>query len=131
MTTRDRILHHATRLDLARDAYDKLREVPVVGAYVQKLVRAALPPGTKLWACIPGGAGKGLWIHADPRFELGYTNGDYEPWIQDLLKTELASGDCYYEVGAHTGFFALIGSRFVGAAGRIVAFEPDPDNAAI
>jgi FkbM family methyltransferase len=67
-------------------------------------------------------------MFADPRFDLGYANGDYEPWIQQLLKSELADGDCYYEVGAHTGFFALIASRFVGAHGKIVAFEPDPDN---
>ncbi|MGH9692103.1 MAG: FkbM family methyltransferase [Candidatus Acidiferrales bacterium] len=89
-----------------------------------------MPQGTKLWIRIPEGLGKGLWIYADPRFELGYTNGDHEPWIQDLLKSELRPGDCYYDVGAHTGFFSIIASRLVGRSGRIVAFEPDPTNAA-
>jgi len=102
----------------------------VIGAFVRRLVRSALPPGTKLWVRIPDGLGKGLWIYADPRFELGYTNGDHEPWLQQLLKSELRSGDCFYDVGAHTGFFALIASRFVAPAGKIVVFEPDPDNVA-
>jgi FkbM family methyltransferase len=83
-----------------------------------------------LWIRIPEGFGKGLWIYADPRLERGYTNGDHEPWLQEILKSELRPGDCFYDVGAHTGFFAMIAFRFVGPSGRIIAFEPDPDNAA-
>lgn len=130
MSAKERILHSMTRSDFVRGTYGVLRGIPVVGVGVRKLVHAAMPLGTKLWIQIPEGLGKGLWICADPRFELGYTNGDHEPWIQDLLKAELRLGDCYYDVGAHTGFFSLIGSRFVGPAGKIVAFEPDPENAA-
>lgn len=130
MSARERILHSVTRSDFVRGAYGVLRGIPVVGAGIEELVHAAMPLGTKLWIRIPDGLGKGLWIHADPRFELGYTNGDHEPWIQELLRAELRSGDCYYDVGAHTGFFSLIASRFVGPSGRIVAFEPDPQNAA-
>jgi FkbM family methyltransferase len=130
VTSNDRILHRVTRSDFARDAYGKLRGIPVIGRLVQKLVRTALPPGARLWIRIPEGLGAGLWMYADPRFDLGYVNGDYEPWIQNLLKSELRVGDCYYEVGAHTGFFVLIASRFVGTEGKIVAFEPDPDNLA-
>lgn len=130
MSAKERILHSMTRSDFVCGTYGVLRGIPVVGAGVRKLVHAIMPIGTKLWIQIPGGLGKGLWIHADPRFDLGYTNGDHEPWIQDLLKTELRRGDCYFDVGAHTGFFSLIASRFVGLSGKIVAFEPDPENAA-
>jgi FkbM family methyltransferase len=130
LTASDRILHRATRWDFARGVYGKLRGIPLIGGLAQKLVHSALPPGTKLWVRIPEGLGKDLWIYADPRFELGYTNGDHEPWLQQLLKSELRSGDCFYDVGAHTGFFALIASRFIGSTGSIVAFEPDPDNVA-
>jgi FkbM family methyltransferase len=34
-----------------------------------------------------------------------------------------------YDVGAHAGFFTLLASKLVGA-GRVVAFEPLPPNAA-
>ncbi|HXQ27345.1 MAG TPA: FkbM family methyltransferase [Candidatus Acidoferrales bacterium] len=130
MSAKERILHSLTRSDFVRGTYGVLREIPVVGAGVRKLVHAAMPFGTKFWIQIPEGLGKGLWMYADPRFDLGYTNGDHEPWIQELLKTELRPGDCYYDVGAHAGFFCLIASRFVGESGKIVAFEPDPENAA-
>jgi FkbM family methyltransferase len=130
MSTKEKILHKIARSDAVRSAYGALRQVPVVGSGVQKLVHAALPPGAKIWVQIPAGLGQGFWMHADPRFDLGYVNGDYEPWIQELLKSQLRSGDCFYDVGAHTGFFALIASRFIGSSGKIVAFEPDPDNAA-
>jgi len=130
MSTRERFLHKMTRSDFVRGAYSVLRRIPGVGAGVRKIVHAAMPQGTKLWIRIPEGLGKGLWMYADPRFELGYTNGDHEPWIQDLLKSELRPGDCYYDVGAHAGFFSIIAARFVGPTGQIVTFEPDPANAA-
>jgi len=79
---------------------------------------------------VPAGLGRGLWIRVDPRFELGYSNGDYEPWLQELLRAQLRPGDCFYDIGAHTGFFALIATTFLGPSGKVVAFEPDPDNAA-
>lgn len=130
MSAKERILHSMTRSDFVRGTYGVLRGIPVVGAGVRKLVHAAMPFGMKFWIQIPEGLGRGLWMYADPRFDLGYTNGDHEPWIQDLLEAELRPGDCYFDVGAHAGFFALIASRFVGSLGKIVAFEPDPDNAA-
>jgi FkbM family methyltransferase len=33
-----------------------------------------------------------------------------------------------YDVGANVGFFTLLASRLVGPTGRVVAFEPEPDN---
>jgi FkbM family methyltransferase len=131
MSTKDKILHTMSRSDMVRRAYSACRSVPVFGAGLARLVRIALPPSTRIWIQIPEGHGRGFWMHADPRFELGYSNGDYEPWIQELLKAELRPGGCYYDVGAHYGFFCLIATRFLGASGAVVALEPDPQNAAI
>ena len=130
MSAKGKILHKMTRSDIVRKTYDTMRKIPIIGTGVRKIVRAAIPHGTKLWIRVPEGLGSGLWMYVDPRFELGYTNGDHEPWIQDLLKSELRPGDCFYDVGAHTGFFSMIATRFVGPLGRVFAFEPDPDNAA-
>jgi len=74
------------------------------------------------------GVGKGLIFLVDPRFELGYMRGDYEPWVQELLLRWLHPGDVFYDVGAHTGFFSLIASRLIGRDGVVFAFEPDPEN---
>jgi len=119
------------RSNSARRTYGVFRSIPVLGPGLRKLVRAAMPMGTRYWVCIQGGPGKGFWIYADPRFELGYTTGDYEPWVQNLLKSELRPGDCYYDVGAHFGFFCLIAARSVGPSGAIVALEPDPQNTSV
>lgn len=37
----------------------------------------------------------------------------------------LRSGDCFIDVGANLGFLTLTGSRAVGPAGRVMAFEPN------
>lgn len=131
MSTKEKLLHTMSRSDMVRRTYGVCRSIPVLGPGLAKLVRAAMPVGTRIWIQIPEGHGQGFWMHSDPRFELGYTNGDYEPWIQELLKAELCPGDCYYDVGAHYGFFCLIATRFVGSTGTVVALEPDPQNAAI
>jgi FkbM family methyltransferase len=131
MSARERILHAMARSDFVRGTYGALCSIPMVRAGIHSLVRAAIPLETRIWIRIPEGLGKGLWMYSDPRFDVGYMNGDHEPWIQELLKSELRPGDCYYDVGAHRGFFCLIASRFVGPSGKIVAFEPDPENAAV
>ena len=131
MSAKEKILHRMTRSEFVRRTYGTLRQIPMVGTGVRRLVHNAMPVGTKFWIRVPDGLGKGLWMYVDPRFEIGYTNGDHEPWIQELLKSELRPGDCYYDVGAHTGFFSLIASRIVGPSGKIVTFEPDPENAAV
>jgi FkbM family methyltransferase len=68
-------------------------------------------------------------MYADLRIELGYAKGSHEPWMQDLLKSQLRAGDCYYDLGAHSGFFALIAGCQVGPSGAVLAVEPDPNNA--
>ena len=130
MSVKEKVLHHLTRSDFARRAYGTLLRVPVLGTGFQKIIHTALPRGKSMWIRIPEGLANDFWIYADPRLELGYTNGDHEPWLQELLKSHLRLGDCFFDVGAHTGFFILVASRFVGSSGNIIAFEPDPENAA-
>jgi len=90
-----------------------------------------LPPGSRIWLRVPRGQAKGLWIFVDPRFDPDYCNGQHEAWAQDLLRKYLKPGDCFYDVGAHIGFFSLIAARIVGGSGCVTAFEPDDGNAAV
>ncbi len=131
MTPKDRVLHRLSSSDFVRRTYGVLRSAPVLGSVLGRLVRTAMPEGSRIWVRIPAGAAKGQWIYADLRSDLAYTIGDHEPWLQDLLQTELSLGDCYYDVGAHFGFFAMIAARSVGPSGVIVAFEPNPKNRTI
>lgn len=48
----------------------------------------------------------------------------YEPGVTDVLLAALAPGSVFVDVGANTGYFSVIAGMLVGAAGRVVAFEP-------
>lgn len=76
---------------------------------------------------IQQGEGKGL------RFNVGQSNagfllGTAEPSVQFALRTLIRPGMTVYDVGANVGFLSVIAARYVGPTGRVVCFEPLPDN---
>jgi len=60
--------------------------------------------------------------------ELG--RGGYEQPTRDLFERTFRAGDTFIDVGAHWGFFSLQAATHAAGVG-VVAFEPDPANAAI
>lgn len=54
--------------------------------------------------------------------------GTFDANRQRALVDVLRRGDVFLDVGAHSGFFTLLGSRLVGPDGTIIAFEPLPAN---
>jgi FkbM family methyltransferase len=119
------------RSRIVRSVYGACRRVPLLGSLLHAGVDGLLPHGSRAWTSLPKGMGKGLRFYCDPRFELGYMNGDHEPWAQEILQEHLRPGDCFCDVGAHTGFFSLIAARFIGGKGLVVALEADPENATL
>lgn len=79
---------------------------------------------------IQQGAGAGLKFNPT-QGNLSYAMGTNEPLIQEALQRHLRPGDTFYDVGANIGFFTLIGASLVGPRGRVVAFEPVPETAAL
>jgi len=59
------------------------------------------------------------------------STGEYEPVTTTLLEKMLEEGMTFVDVGAHVGLFTLPAAKWVGKAGRVVAFEPHPDNYAM
>lgn len=53
-----------------------------------------------------------------------YCNGCFEEGLTSMLLQCLDSGDVYYDVGAHYGYFSLLAARIVGSNGAVHAFEP-------
>ena len=74
------------------------------------------------------GAGQGLRFNAGASHS-GFILGHHEPEVQELLTEVLRPGSVYYDAGANVGFFAVIAARLVGPSGKVVCFEPLPDNA--
>ncbi len=71
------------------------------------------------------GPARGLRL---PLTELRYLLGSYERPVQVALAEHIRPGGVFWDVGAHVGFFTLLGSRLVGAEGIVHAFEPLPRN---
>jgi len=56
------------------------------------------------------------------------STGEYEPATTSLLESLLQEGMTFVDVGAHVGLFAVPATKWVEESGRVVAFEPHPDN---
>ena len=54
--------------------------------------------------------------------------GTYEPEVAQALLTIVQTDWVVIDVGAHIGYFALLLSKLVGLHGRVIAFEPFPEN---
>ena len=85
-------------------------------------------PSSDATVVVRSGHAAGVRLVIQPRTEKYYWTGAYEVPLQEVLARELTPGSIFWDVGAHAGFFTLLGSRLVGDAGRVHAFEPMPDN---
>jgi FkbM family methyltransferase len=50
----------------------------------------------------------------------------YEPDTAGFIRGHLRPGMVFVDIGANSGFFSLLAAHYVGAAGRVFAFEPNP-----
>ena len=98
-----------------------------VGRYwlVHQLRRFVVPPFVMRLPLELGG----FAFHCDQRDsvarEVCFT-GCYEPQETQLASRLLRAGDVFVDVGANWGYFTLAAAHWVGAGGRVIAFEPEP-----
>lgn len=52
----------------------------------------------------------------------------YEVAETAFISNYLSSGMTFVDVGANLGVYSVLGAKRVGPTGRVIAFEPDPDN---
>lgn len=52
----------------------------------------------------------------------------YEPEIAKTFAKFVEPGDCVIDIGAHVGYYTLLGASLVGKEGKVLAFEPDIAN---
>jgi len=74
---------------------------------------------------IARGAGAGLRFDAAGQAAT-LSLGIHDPQAQRALRALLRGGMTFYDLGASSGFFTVIGARLVGPEGRVYAFEPIP-----
>lgn len=55
----------------------------------------------------------------------------WEAYETQLTLQLLQPGEVYVDVGANIGYYTLVAAQRVGAQGRVIAYEPDPENFAL
>ena len=78
-------------------------------------------------AQIASGIGKGLFINVHSS-AAAYVLGTFKPELQTYLSSNVSAGKVFYDVGANVGFFSLLAARLTGPEGKVISFEPLPDN---
>ncbi len=56
--------------------------------------------------------------------------GSYEHEKQVFMERHVKEGTVFFDVGANVGFYTLLASLLVGSQGRVISFEPVPQNLA-
>lgn len=79
-------------------------------------------------AVLRSGHGRGIRLALDPRREKYYWAGTHDVAVQDALVRLVRTGTAFWDVGAHVGFFTIMGARLTGPSGQVHAFEPLPAN---
>ncbi len=55
-----------------------------------------------------------------------YIRGVYEIAVTSFMLSVLPRVRVFWDVGAHVGYYTLLGSHFISSGGRVFAFEPHP-----
>ncbi len=74
----------------------------------------------------------GLQVMIDPSEpEFGHAiarDGIWEAHIVQQIETRLKPGGVFVDIGANVGVMSFHAARAIGPKGRVIAFEPNPDN---
>jgi FkbM family methyltransferase len=58
-----------------------------------------------------------------------YVRRGFEPRMREVIRSVVEPGWVCVDAGSHQGYYAILFASIVGAAGHVVAFEANPDNA--
>jgi FkbM family methyltransferase len=85
------------------------------------------------WLSVTGGPLRGgelLLLPGAVPWQDEMREGRFEAFLHDALADEDLGGRTVWDVGAHVGYHTLAFAARVGPQGRVIAFEPNPCNAA-
>ena len=102
-------------------------KMPLLGPALRRMAHN-FPEGSVVE--IRSGAAAGYRWKRHHRYVNGYWLGHYELHIQKTLEVSIKPGQTVFDIGANAGFFTLVAARLVGSAGKVIAFDPLPDNIA-
>jgi FkbM family methyltransferase len=68
------------------------------------------------------------WLLQSPGQPGRVLSGTYEPRHTGLFRQWVQRGATVLDIGAHAGYYTLLGSALAGPGGTVWAFEPEPRN---
>ena len=71
---------------------------------------------------------EGYRMRVDWQIHRSFAYCSWEPEVVDMIKEEVTTGMTVLDLGAQSGFYSLLLSKFVGPTGSVIAFEPLPAN---
>jgi len=98
----------------------------VLARALRPVINVLVPPTAVV--TIRSGAARGMRIAIDAKREKYYWTGVYEEPVQNAIAEVLTPGNTMWDIGAHAGFFSLVGANCVRRGGLVHAFEPQPEN---
>ena len=66
---------------------------------------------------------------ADASVSIQIAAGEYEPHVATTLRERLRPGATFVDAGANVGYHTVLAAVAVGAEGRVIAVEANPENA--
>jgi FkbM family methyltransferase len=120
---------HRTAALLPRPVLDLVQGLVSRNRRVRGVVRRVTAPMRSGAHTIARGPAQGLLMDVAGS-RPSYLLGTAEPDVVAVFERHLSRGDVALDLGANVGFFTLVSAALVGPEGRVVAFEPLPDNAA-
>jgi FkbM family methyltransferase len=128
-TTDEDLLRHAMQ-----GGTDRITELAQLRAIVLGLDRQQHPTSIE----IRFGADDVEWVQledlvlavdrADTAVSAPIMAGSWEPHTTRLFKRFVRPGMTVADVGANVGYFTMLAAALVGSAGRVYAFDPNPEN---
>lgn len=85
------------------------------------------PQNDVLTVTVAGVAAK-FHLHSPREHRFLEAMAIYERQVLERLLDIVRPGDTFYDVGAHTGLYSILLASALGAAGTVVAFEPEQYN---
>ena len=95
--------------------------LPALPLFADAVVSLSARPDVRMRCFQLGGAHQ-----ADILSEWLLLTGVWQPALTAYMLRSLLPGDTLVDVGANTGYFALLGAALVGSTGRVVAVEACP-----
>ncbi len=106
----------------------RLYRLPVVNRILRNTLNRFLPAGEPRLVRITAGPLKGFRMGIKYQGEKFIWLGTHEPRVQAMIMDLVREGTVAYDVGAHAGFFTLLFASRAGSSGKVISFEPNPEN---